>query len=486
MSAISVELIAKLANVSFEQGCFPAKFKSAAITPVLKKSGLDKKLPVNYRPISNLNNISKILEKLFLVRFQPHVTASPNYNPYQSAYRKKHSTETALTLTLDNIFHASDRSKSTILVALDLSAAFDLVDHELLISRLKTSFGIDGLVLQWILSYLSDRSQFVSLGSSTSPPTRCSIGVPQGSVLGPLFFTLYISPLAKILSNHGISHQQFADDTQLFIAISPNTAASKISQVELCLTDLHTWFCCNGLALNADKSDCIILGTVQRAKTFAPITSINAAGSVVPISSTIKTLGVTLDSHLTFEAHVKSLTKTCYFHIRALRHIRSSIDLETAKSVANAIVSSRLDYANSLLCGISGSNLLKLQRVQNSLARVDLATTHTRTDNALNVLHWLPIHHRISFKIASLTYKVLNSKEPSYLADLLSPYVPARTLRSSNSNFLVEPMAHTVFGSRAFRSAAPKIWNRLPDRIRSACSFSAFKTGLKTHLFCQP
>ena len=139
----------------------------------------------------------------------------------------------------------------------------------------------------------------------------------------------------------------FANDTHLFYC-NLSLSASKISQVELCLTDLHTWFCCNGLALNSDKSDCIILGTVhsvQQAKTFAPITSINAAGSLVPISSTIKTLGVTLDSHLTFEAHVKSLTKTYYFHIRALRHIRSSIDLETAKSVANAIVSSRLDYA---------------------------------------------------------------------------------------------------------------------------------------------
>ena len=283
------ELIAKLANLSFEQECFPAKFKSAAITPILKKSGLDKCLPVNYRPISNLNNISKILEKLFLEWFQPHVTASPIYNPYQSAYRKKLSTETALTLTLDNIFHASDRSKSTLLVALDLGAAFDLVDHKLLISWLKTSFGIDGLVLKWILSYLTDRSQFVSMGNSTSP-TSCGIGVPQGSVLGPLFFALYISPLAKILSNHGISHQQFADDTQLFIAISPTTAASKISQVELCLTDLHAWFCCNGLALNADKSDCIILGTVQRAQTFAPITSINVARSVVLILSTISPL----------------------------------------------------------------------------------------------------------------------------------------------------------------------------------------------------
>ena len=186
-------------------------------------------------------------------------------------------------------------------------------------------------------------------------------------------------------------------------------------------------------------------------------TSINAAGSVVPISSTIKTLGATLDSHLTFEAHVKSITKTCYFHIRALRHIRTSINLETAKSVANAIVSSRLDYANSLLFGISGSNTLKLQRVQNSLVRVVLATTRTRTVNVLNVLHWMPIHHRIYFKIASLTDKILNSKEPSNLADLLSPYVPARTLHSSNSNLLVKPMAHTVLGSRAFQSAAPKI-----------------------------
>ena len=280
-----------------------------------------------------------------------------------------------------------------------------------------------------------------------------------------------------------MSYQQFADDTKLFIAISPTTAASKISQVELCLTDLHAWFCCNGLALNADKSDCIMLGTVQRAKTFAPIASINAAGSVVPISSTIKIFVVILDSHLIFEAHVKSITKTCYFHIRALRHILSYINLETAKSVASAIVSSRLDYANSLLFGISSSNMLKLQRVQNSLARVVLATTHTRTDNALNVLHWLQIRHRISFKIASLTYKILDSKEPSNLADLLSPYVPARTLRSSSSNFLVEPMAHTVYGSRAFRSAAPKIWNRLPDRLRSACSFSSFKTGLKNPYF---
>ena len=196
-----------------------------------------------------MNNISKILEKLFLTRFQQHVTSSPNFNSYQSAYRKNHSTETAL-LTLDNVYHASDQSQSTLLVALDLSAAFDLVDHDIFISRLKTGFGVDGLVLQWITLYLSDRSQFICVGGSTSAQTPCNIEVPQGSILASWdHFTLYISPIAEIMSNHGISPQQFADDTQMYITVSVATALSNISQVDDCLLNLYAWFCCSGLVL---------------------------------------------------------------------------------------------------------------------------------------------------------------------------------------------------------------------------------------------
>ena len=130
-------------------------FKHAIVTPLIKKHGLDVDIPSNYRPISNLNNISKILERLFLSRFQPHVLSSSNFNHLQSAYRPFHSTETALLQTLDSIYHAADNSQATVLVSLDLSAAFDTIDHSLLLSRLSTSFGISGCALSWLHAVIS-------------------------------------------------------------------------------------------------------------------------------------------------------------------------------------------------------------------------------------------------------------------------------------------------------------------------------------------
>ena len=182
------DLIARLANLSFAEGCFPATFKHGIVTPLLKKPNLDRSLPGNYRPITNLNNISKIIERLFLARFQPHVTSSPNFNPLQSAYRKCHSTETALLNTLDHIYTAADNSQPTVLVSLDLSAAFDTIEHQTLLSRLHTSFGLAGSAHNWIRSYLHVRSQSVVVGRQKSSPTAVASGVPPGSVLGPLLF----------------------------------------------------------------------------------------------------------------------------------------------------------------------------------------------------------------------------------------------------------------------------------------------------------
>ena len=484
-SSIFSELIATLANLSMNQGTFPSCFKLAQVTPLLKKAGLDKDTPSNYRPISNLNNISKLLERLILARIQDHVTTSPNFNPFQSAYRRFHSTETALLLTLDRIYHSIDQGFSTVLVSLDLSAAFDTIDHPTLLNRLSTSYGVHGAVLSWFKSYLSNRSQFVLIENSKSSISPSPIGVPQGSVLGPILFSIYISPISEIVSAHGLSQQQYADDTQLYVAVNKLNLQVNIQKLELCLLSLHTWFCLNGLALNPDKSDTIVFGTAQRAHTLPRLTSINVAGVTVPISSEVKILGVTLDTTLSLNKHVASINKSCYFHLRALRHIRNALTDDSAKSIACALVSSRLDYANSVLIGTTASNIMKLQRVQNAMARiVTRQHGHRGTTQSFANLHWLPIMSRIDFKVATIVFKILTTSQPSYLADLISPLVSRRPgLRSNEPGTLSVPRTKLVIGDRAFRSAAPSIWNRLPADIRTSRSSLTFRKQLKTHYY---
>ena len=189
---------------------------------------------------------------------------------------------------------------------------------------------------------------------------------------------------------------------------------------------------------------------------------------------------------MTLDKHVNEICCSAYFHTRTLRHVRNAISDDTAKTVAQALVSSPFDYANSILYGAPRYNISKLQRAQNVFARV-VTHSHRRTsaDALLHKLRWLPIEDRIVFKLALLTYKTLLLGSPSYLSTLLKIYRPPRTLRSSNSNLLCATRTKTVTGSRDFRCAAPAIWNSLPDDIKSACSIESFRAKLTTFILRQ-
>ena len=256
-----------LGDLSFTEGCFPSYFKTAQISPRLIKPGLDTDQPSNYRPISNLNNIWKLLERLFLSRIQHHVSTCSHFNPNQSAYRHNHSTETSLLFTTDQMFNSIDHGDSTLLVSLE--AAFDIIDHHILLDRLHTSFGIWNTVRDWLSSYLENRKQFVSLLHFRSINTTYTTGVPQGPVHGPILFSLFVSPIA---TKYGVRQQQYADDTQLYISISRNNT-SKLHDLEDCILSLFSWFSYNGLSLNPEKKTMPFSSAPTRLPNPFPILS---------------------------------------------------------------------------------------------------------------------------------------------------------------------------------------------------------------------
>ena len=194
-----------------------------------------------------------------------------------------------------------------------------------------------------------------------------------------IYSSLYPSPFSPIATKYGVSDQQYADDTQLYISISRSNT-SKLRDLEDSLLSLFSWFSHNGLFLNPEKTDAVLFGTYQSSKSLSNTSNINVAGTSVALSDKVKVLGVTLDRHLTFDRNIVQVCRSSHFHTRALRHTRNVISNDTAKSVAQALVSSRLDYANSILFGVSKQNITKLQRSQNTLARA--VTRSSRYDNA--------------------------------------------------------------------------------------------------------
>ena len=489
-------LLMNLANLSFSSGTFPSSYKSALITPILKKPGLDPLDLASFRPISNLRSFGKLLERLAQARLRPHITASSNFSPFQSAYRPNFSTETSSLFITNNLFSSSASGSPSIVASLDLSAAFDCVSHSILLDRLQSDFGITNLSLSWLKSYLSGRSQSVMCNGVLSSSFTVSLGVPQGSVLGPLLFTSYISPICRLINSFGLAHHAYADDTTLLISSDRLSSPGLLND---CTTSLSTWFLLNGLQLNPSKSEVIWIGTHPQLRS---VSGTDLSISSVPIhpSSSIKLLGVIYDSHLSFNEHVSEICRVTNFHLRSLCHIRKYLNVSTANTIACAIIGSRLDYCNSILSGLSGANLLRLQRLQNRAARLVLNTNRlSPSEPALRQLHWLPVVKRIHYKVALLTFKTLSCGQPGYLHSLLQPLSSNRSLRSSNQHLLSVPMAKTSFHSRAFSVYAPLLWNNLPLSLRILAStdtsytspnfssnLSLFKNGLKTFLFDSP
>ena len=272
--------------------------------------------------------MSKIVEKVVAVRFSKQLSDNDLYEQMQSAYRPNHSTETALLRVHNGLPCILDERKAATLVLLDLSAAFDTIDHTIMLTRLKDRFGITATCLAWFESYLVNRSQCIQMHGKISAERPVVFGVPQGSVLGPLMFICYTAPLGDIARRHGINVHLYADDTQLYLAFSPHSDEDTIQavmRIQDCVAELQDWMNINKLKFNATKTEIIVM-CAPHIKIKLSMPHIKLGDTVVPVSTVAKNIGVFFDDALSMNNQVQHICRVPFFHIHCIGKIRNLLD----------------------------------------------------------------------------------------------------------------------------------------------------------------
>ena len=275
------------------------------------------------------------------------------------------------------------------------------------------------------MSYLSERSQKVVIGSTESRPQPLRSGVPQGSVLGPLLFILYFSPLQNVIKAHGLECMMYADDSQLYITMNPSDRHPSLISLEQCIKDIQAFFLINKLSCNPSKTEVIHFSS--RFSRLAPIPSIMFGPHAIESVSEVRNLGVILDRHLNMSSNVNSICRSASLALRNIARVRKYLSQHNTERLVHAFISSKLDYCNSLLYGLPSTEIQKLQRIQNSAARLIVGTKRREhISPILYDLHWLPVRERIIFKVLLVTFKV----------------APYRVLKSGKNMFQTQNLVH--------------------------------------------
>ena len=320
-------VVTELVNNSIESATFPDCEKNAIIKPILKGNNDPQNL-ASYRPVSNLTFISKVHEKVILEQLMKHLLSTNIFPDNQSAYRRLYSTETTLCAVMNSLVVNMDKGKCSVLILLDLSAAFDTVDHKLLLQDCN-EVGIVGNALEYLKSYLSNRSYKVKIRKSFSSVKINRRGVPQGSVLGPILFCIYTIGLAQILADKGVDFKLYADDTQFYLTLTEVEETE--AKLNCIMQEVKRWMNSKKLKLNERKTECLIIGKRSHLRKLN-IASFNILDTTMTVKNEAKNLGVIIDENLSFHSQINNTVRVANYHLRNLSFIKKYLDNDYEKT----------------------------------------------------------------------------------------------------------------------------------------------------------
>ena len=465
------EPLAEILNLSFTTGIYIDKLKISRVIPIYKEKG-DKFLSENYRPISLLSNINKIYEKVMHNRLYSFLEEQGSIYENQFGFRKNHSTTHALIDLTENIRKAIDNNQFACGIFIDLQKAFDTVDHTILLKKLE-HYGIRGVANDWFRSYLTNRKQYVSILGSESQPSIIEFGVPQGSVLGPLLFLLYINDLHKAIKYSKTRH--FADDTN--ILIHNNSLKQVKKYLNLDLRQLCTWLKANKISLNRSKTELIIFRHPNKQINYDLKIKIN--GKHLQPTNSVKYLGIYLDPFLNWSVQTDSLSVKLSRATGMLSKIRHYVSKTTLRNIYYGIFSSLLTYASQVWGQFQNKNISRLQRIQNRAIRI---INFAKYDHPPTPLYYNSRILKLSdhVKVENVVYVHNSLKEclPLPLKNTLDliPDIQLPNTRGASLFKVSLPKVRTInYGIRSINYGAAAAWNTsfpkkiLYDQSKSSC-----------------
>ena len=458
---IIAQPLSLVVNQAFNTGVFPSKLKLAKVIPLYKKG--DKTSIENYRPISLLPCMSKVLEKIINIQLYDYFQSNHLLYKSQYGFRKHHSTEFASLELVDTIQQQLDLKLDPFAVFLDMSKAFDTLDHEILLQKF-SFYGVQNTSLNLFKSYLSERSQFVSIGGTSSPLRTINTGVPQGSILGPLLFIIYINDLH--MASDKFNYILYADDTTLIGNISnfksSNMQSSITDNINIELDKICDWLAVNKLSLNASKSNYMIFHHRQTKLKSTSIPILEMNHTLIKQVNEFSFLGLTVKNHMDWNSHITNISNKITKTMGIMNRIKKSIPQQILNLMYNSLILPHI-YFCITAWGFKCNRIFTLQK--KALRIITKSKFNSHTEPLFRELSMLKVEHIFQMQCLKLYYNVINERTPDFFSNMFKLKSRMHTHETRQKNYIHIAGTRTTSAKQCIRQYIPTVLTSIPTLV---------------------